>query len=105
MLEVQVATGWRTWHRQLGPGWSAQCLALTTGPAQGGPEQRRAAEQEAGGETLFYLDSGPGQEGNPQLAGLALEPSGTSLNVTLESPAEGGPNQHNPAPPCPGGAP
>lgn len=31
-------------------------------------------------------------------------PPGKSLKVPLEPPAEGGPNQHNPAPPCAAGA-
>lgn len=60
VLEVRVAAGWRrSWHRQLGSGWAAKCLALTTGPAQGEPEQDRLRRD----PLLSRLRAG--QEGTP----------------------------------------
>lgn len=59
----------------------------------------------AGQETLLSQAPGQGRKETDSWLFLASVPSGKSLKVTLEPPAEGGPNQHNPAPSLLGRAP
>lgn len=80
---------------------------LTTRPGEASWRKReRLTTRGLWARKAILLGQAPGQgrKETDSWLFLASVPPGKSLKVTLEPPAEGGPIQHNPAPPCAVGA-